>query len=1245
MADSTREYKYKLNLGANLTTPTAPFTELQLVQSSTDMTIGDVACKICLNGVKFFRKMYEPGLIEAEVTIKTQDAKVDLPPIAPVKELFIKREAKLIIMPTDTNTDETIAENYYVYMVNPALTMFNDVASYYVKLSVYSMDKLMAIDKYSKAYVSKRLAMDILKKEYTNFGLKEGQVLAEIENLKHMTYKDRNQKDDERIQPYLVQYNETFHDFLVRTANRCGEFLYFEDGKLTIGLPQSDKSQEISTYASVTVQDFSGSKLEISSYARDGVKDNDTIKGFNADAIEKDGGYPKEAFPESIAYNAELTHDDFIFPMKKDNFTSFSNELGISTSSMVLSAFQKIATNDAGYTAIPEMIRSFGSDLATAAIGATKSNSEGNSEGNEAFIDIFKEDSAQTDGSTTVQFGTVLKGGWPTLEFYTKVHNREKEQQQQMVCIDMGVNYTSVKLGDKITIKGVSGTYVVTSVTMCSDDAWSINYRKFQEGDQSDVYSGSQSQQIWAIPTYIDKEMNIETAIPPLLQVPVIRKSGPQTAFVIDNSDPKHQGRVRIAYPWQSVGKKTGKWADLLKDVATPWIRVVSPMATDGGGAYFLPNTGDEVLVNYDNDNIERPYVVGSVYSKNLNEPNGAHNGNMTLQTPNGQFITLSSAKGSKFLENIAPFFKQLNTIIPGTMKEALKGIDKQVAGGITMSDAYGLFKIDMSSHGRKIDIESPFGKVGISAFTGITINAPNGDVKICGKNVSIEAGNNLSIKSGTNVNYDDFSLADTIKSMIGDTIKEVAGAALDLTGNANLMNLKFVDCALIRCVMDTFLRPVEGTLCIKSNNYLKLEAGKGKAEVPLDRYSPRWQDYKKAEKDGEKQIVYSKLAAFAKRLDGNISKFCSDYREAKQKAYEKKAAYDWLVDHLVKKDKVDSLQDIRKEAFKLTDEFKKHKVNNSTTPATIEYGLVKMDCFTQDNLQKKWYPGYWVSGKTFLRNENDIQNHILEVAEEYAEAVYDLHRRVLSATNIISDQTLQAINLSVLGRKNDDETSWMDDIFKQEAQSIIETMFTDWKTRYGSSDPTDDFLSDEDKKSGKDPFAAPKLYKRLAMAKMLVKIHDHEKNKMTLPAAGAVVAGAVAGPTAALPQPGKFFKLNIQSTTTIDLDYVDKNWKELASLGEGKPSKTWKILKFLAEFLGIDKQWKPILDPNAPLKGWAQKVWNDKSGQIIFSNKKGTTYALNGEQIEKYEFRTEKNKESLQKTLMDLGHEEGFWG
>ena len=52
-----------------------------------------------------------------------------------------------------------------------------------------------------------------------------------------------------------MQYNESFYDFMVRTANRCGEFFYFENGQLTLGLPKNE-AEKLDTYTNVTMQGY-----------------------------------------------------------------------------------------------------------------------------------------------------------------------------------------------------------------------------------------------------------------------------------------------------------------------------------------------------------------------------------------------------------------------------------------------------------------------------------------------------------------------------------------------------------------------------------------------------------------------------------------------------------------------------------------------------------------------------------------------------------------------------------------------------------------------------------------------------------------------------------------------------------------------------------------------------------------------------------------------------------------------------
>ena len=89
-----------------------------------------------------------------------------------------------------------------------------------------------------------------------------------------------------------------------------------------------------------------------------------------------------------------------------------------------------------------------------------------------------------------------------------------------------------------------------------------------------------------------------------------------------------------------------------------------------------------------------------------------------------------------------------------------------------------------MNSAKRQISIESPFGDVNINAFTGITINAPNGDVKIIGKNVEIRANNNLKLVKGNIL----FSSHDH------EFIETVATRIIELTPNGTIDKLMEYD-------------------------------------------------------------------------------------------------------------------------------------------------------------------------------------------------------------------------------------------------------------------------------------------------------------------------------------------------------------------------------------------------------------------------------------------------------------------
>ncbi len=89
---------------------------------------------------------------------------------------------------------------------------------------------------------------------------------------------------------------------------------------------------------------------------------------------------------------------------------------------------------------------------------------------------------------------------------------------------------------------------------------------------------------------------------------------GAQTAIVIgpDGSDTPAGadelycdalGRVRIRYHWQDSGD------------ATCWVRVAQRLAGGGIGSQFLPRIGQEVVVQFMENDIDRPIIVGAVYN------------------------------------------------------------------------------------------------------------------------------------------------------------------------------------------------------------------------------------------------------------------------------------------------------------------------------------------------------------------------------------------------------------------------------------------------------------------------------------------------------------------------------------------------------------------------------------------------------------------------------------------------------
>ena len=304
-------------------------------------------------------------------------------------------------------------------------------------------------------------------------------------------------------------------------------------------------------------------------------------------------------------------------------------------------------------------------------------------------------------------------------------------------------------------------------------------------------------------------------------------------------------------------------------------------------------------------------------------------------------------------VKKLFPFFGNLQGYAPVLAPNLkMEGDARKLCGGISFSDEFGMFNVSMSSTNRAININSPFGNVSIGAFTGINIMSPNGDINIVGKNVTISAGNNLKLTSGTNVkragnptpggkkvHEPGFwgKIGSGAKEFGGSIIKGARDGVIDAINDKITKGFEMIDVKLIRSLADVFLRPIEGTLCIKSNNYLMLEAGKGKAQVSMERYSENWKQFKKFEPDADKQLFYAKTSAYIKQIQNCVGQFCDEYVELKRDALKKQAEYERKIKIILAGNyNKNNVPKVMEPAFKLGDkEFEPYD------KATKKYGTI----------------------------------------------------------------------------------------------------------------------------------------------------------------------------------------------------------------------------------------------------------------------------------------------------------------
>ena len=263
----------------------------------------------------------------------------------------------------------------------------------------------------------------------------------------------------------------------------------------------------------------------------------------------------------------------------------------------------------------------------------------------------------------------------------------------------------------------------------------------------------------------------------------------PCRGLVKDNEDPQMLGRIRVQLEWAYD-----------TEMITPWLRIAQPYGGLDKGAHIIPEIDEEVMVDFEQGNAERPFVCGALFNKDNGVDEKWYPGDnevKAIRTNNGHTIEIHDQSDGGYIK------------IYDNKK------DNYIVTLSTDDDA----------------------KVKIESSKNISINAKN-DISIsAGHDISIKASNDIKVTAKNNmsenvtkelkVSADSMKYNSTSMDVETQTFKEKAQKAETLFSTHQITisgNLKYTAGSMAFTSNSTYTQNATATMSISSNGPLSIQ-------------------------------------------------------------------------------------------------------------------------------------------------------------------------------------------------------------------------------------------------------------------------------------------------------------------------------------------------------------------------------------------------------------------------------------
>ena len=224
-------------------------------------------------------------------------------------------------------------------------------------------------------------------------------------------------------------------------------------------------------------------------------------------------------------------------------------------------------------------------------------------------------------------------------------------------------------------------------------------------------------------------------------------------AEVTDNADPENMGRVQVQFAWQKSKNKT-----------TNWIRVrsldagSSETVSKNRGFVFVPEIGDQVMVDFELGDPCRPYVSGSMFHKNNGEGGNADNHIKTIVTRSGHTLEFNDDEDGQWgitikdrngcVLHLDTKGKNIEITAPETMSFTAKNVSINAQENVQIAakqnvDVTAESDINLAAKGNLT--EQADGDMSVAAKGNINAEAKT-DVNLSGQNARVDAKSKMTI-------------------------------------------------------------------------------------------------------------------------------------------------------------------------------------------------------------------------------------------------------------------------------------------------------------------------------------------------------------------------------------------------------------------------------------------------------------------------------------------------------------------